>query len=363
MTYTARIVSKLVLHKQTCFSLKDLVWAFSMYTTQGCDSGWDSQMTLFWNSVLGQKGQISIFFGPVQGAGKLAATPKRALVPWILLGLKKEFAVPLEPEMELACAYIESQPVARASLAKVRGDMSKSKRAATSPSSSSPAFPQATNCLELQNQNVFSTAPALLLCASRKRLAPNVSRYVASHSPPLFTIPRDEHFCHPWPSAFSLLWTKIMSFAMPWEHAGWEQEPCDSMVCEVFELALIVIGIIRVSTVPRSLTHRWVEAWDLPSHRELACVLGLTETSVKGNNWSALSQSYRQSCLSTCLRSSQHIINEQLYISWGVGDGGKFFLNLSFLMQWSFLDGKSGKYPTLGDKGRGLTWHYIHSKC
>lgn len=312
---------------------------------------------------LARRDKLVYFFGPVQGAGKPAATPKRALVPWILLGLTQEFAVPLEPEMELACASIKSQPVARASLANVRGDMRKSKRAATSPSSSSPVFPQVTNCLELQNQNVFSTAPALLLCASRKRLAPNMSRYVASHSPPLFTIPRHEHSCHPWPSAFTLLWTKIMSFAMPWEHAGWEREPCDSMVCEVFELALTVVGSIRVSTVPRSLTHRWVEPRDLPSHRELASVLGLTETSVKGNNWSALSQSFRQSCLSTCLCSSQHIINKQLYISWGDGDREKLFLNLSFLMQWTFLNGKSGKYATLGDKGRGLTWHYIHSKC
>lgn len=76
-------------------------------------------MTLFWSYVLGQKGQVSVFFGPVQGARKPAASPKTALVPSIPLGLTQEFAVPLEPEMELVCASVESQPVARASLANV----------------------------------------------------------------------------------------------------------------------------------------------------------------------------------------------------------------------------------------------------
>lgn len=84
-------------------------------------------MTLFWSCVLGQKGQVSVFFSPVQGAGKLAASSKTALIP-------------PEPDMELACAPDGSQPVVRASLANVRGHRRKSKGASSSLSSSSPAF-------------------------------------------------------------------------------------------------------------------------------------------------------------------------------------------------------------------------------
>jgi len=85
----------------------------------------------------------------------------------------------------------------------------------------------------------------------------------------------------------------------------------------------------------------------MPSHRELACVLGLIETSVEGNNQSAHSQSFRQRCLSTCLRSSQHIFSKRLYISQGDGDSGELLLSLQVLMQdpsWMAKVGRTQPY-------------------
>lgn len=265
MTHAARTATKLVLHKQTCFSLKDLVWASSIYTMQGCVSGWDSQMTLFWSCVLGQKGQVSIFFGPVQGAGKPAASPKIVLVP-------------PERERELTSSIRWVSACCKSVSGQRQRRHGKVQACCHLPLLQQPCLP-----LRLQKQNIFSTAPMLLLCASWKTLGPNTSCLVASHSPPSFTIFEDEHFHQPWPSAFFLLRTEVTSFAAPWECAGWERGLCDS-VCGAFALALTVVGIVRVSTVPRSLTRRWVEAGDLPSHRGLARVLGLTETLVKGNN-------------------------------------------------------------------------------
>lgn len=141
MTHTARIATKLFLHKQTCFSLRDLAWALSIYTMQGYDSGSDRQMTLFWSCVLDQKGQASWFFGRVQGGGKPVAIPKPTLVHWITLRLRQELAVLPEPAVELLCAFAKSELVAGAFLPNIKWDKSKPKHAASSPSTSSPAFP------------------------------------------------------------------------------------------------------------------------------------------------------------------------------------------------------------------------------
>lgn len=88
----------------------------------------------------------------------------------------------------------------------------------------------------------------------------------------------------------------------------------------------------------------------------MAYVLGLTETSLGRKKTNELKANMLEidRCQRTCLHSSQHIINKSFFF---LGE------NLSVLAQWSFLDGKSGKYPNLGDKMRGLTWHYIHSTC
>lgn len=139
MPHTARIATKLVLRKQTCFSLKELVWAFSIY-----HAGLWFRLRQPNDPVLElcpwQEGTSQYIFWASARRGEACCKSEGSTCPLDTSGAHRSLQY-REPEMELACVSVESQLAVGASLARVRADIKKSKCAATSPSSSSTAFP------------------------------------------------------------------------------------------------------------------------------------------------------------------------------------------------------------------------------